>query len=140
MALLPTRTRYRKVMRGKVKGNATRGNYVAFGEAGLQTLEPGWITGRQIEAARVALSRAMGRSGKYWIRIFPHKPVSAKPLETRQGGGKGEPEFWCAVVKPGFVLFEVGGMGIDICREALAKAAHKMPVRCRMIERKHDVG
>lgn len=139
MALLPTRTRYRKVMRGKVKGNATRGNYVAFGDAGLQVLEPGWITGRQIEAARVALSRAAGRGGKYWIRIFPHKPVSAKPLETRQGGGKGEPEFWCAVVKPGAVLFEVGGLTPELSRQALAKAANKMPLRCRLVERKHEV-
>lgn len=140
MALLPTRTRYRKVMRGKVKGNATRGNYVAFGDAGLQVLDPGWISGRQIEAARVALSRAVGRQGKYWIRIFPHKPVSVKPLETRQGGGKGEPEYWVAVVKPGFVLFEVGGISLAQCREALNKAANKMPLRCRMIERKHEVG
>jgi large subunit ribosomal protein L16 len=140
MALLPKRTKYRKQMRGVVKGNATRGNFVAFGDAGLQTLEPAWITGRQIEAARVAISRAIGKSGKYWIRVFPHKPVSAKPLETRQGGGKGEPEFWCAVVKPGVVMFEVGGTGIDLAREALAKAANKMPVRCRMIERQHRVG
>ena len=140
MALLPTRTKYRKVMRGKVKGNATRGNYVAFGSAGLQVLEPGWITGRQIEAARVTLSRAVGRSGKYWIRIFPHKPVSSKPLETRQGGGKGEPEFWVAVVKPGSVLFEVGGLPLSDARVALAKAASKMGLRCRMVERQHEVG
>lgn len=140
MALLPTRTKYRKVMRGKIKGNASRGNYVAFGVAGLQVLEPGWITGRQIEAARVSLSRAVGRSGKYWIRIFPHKPVSAKPLETRQGGGKGEPEFWVAVVKPGAVLFEVGGLPLTEARVALAKAANKMGLRCRMIERQHEVG
>jgi large subunit ribosomal protein L16 len=127
-------------MRGKVKGNTTRGNFVAFGEAGLQVLEPGWITGRQIEAARVVLSRTVGTSGKYWIRIFPHKPVSSKPLETRQGGGKGEPEFWCAVVKPGAVLFEVGGLGIEQCRLALVKASNKMPLRCRMIRRQHAVG
>lgn len=140
MALLPKRTKYRKVQRGVVKGNATRGNTVAFGDAGLQTLDPGWITGRQIEAARIAISRAVGRAGKYWIRIFPHKPVSAKPLETRQGGGKGEPEFWTAVVKPGTVLFEVGGISPAAAREALAKAANKMPVRCRMVERHHKVG
>jgi large subunit ribosomal protein L16 len=127
-------------MRGVVKGNATRGNFVAFGEAGLQTLDAGWITGRQIEAARIAVSRAIGKAGKYWIRIFPHKPVSAKPLETRQGGGKGEPEFWTAVVKPGTVLFEVGGIGLEQARAALAKAANKMPVRCRLVERQHRVG
>jgi large subunit ribosomal protein L16 len=127
-------------MRGVVKGNATRGNFVAFGNAGLQTLEPGWITGRQIEAARIAISRAVGKAGKYWIRVFPHKPVSAKPLETRQGKGKGEPEFWCAVVKPGVVMFEVGGVNIDLARQALAKAANKMPVRCRLVERHHRVG
>ncbi|MCA8915962.1 MAG: 50S ribosomal protein L16 [Planctomycetes bacterium] len=140
MALLPSRTKYRKQMRGVVKGNATRGNFVAFGDAGLQTLEPGWITGRQIEAARIAISRAVGKAGKYWIRVFPHKPVSAKPLETRQGKGKGEPEFWCAVVKPGVVMFEVGGVNLDLAREALAKAANKMPVRCRLVERHHRVG
>jgi len=140
MALLPKRTKYRKVMRGVVKGNATRGNTVAFGEAGLQALDAGWITGRQIEAARIAVSRAVGKAGKYWIRIFPHKPVSAKPLETRQGSGKGEPEFWTAVVKPGTVLFEVGGVNLDAARQALAKAANKMPVRCRLIERQHQVG
>jgi large subunit ribosomal protein L16 len=127
-------------MRGVVKGNATRGNFVAFGDAGLQTLDAGWITGRQIEAARIAISRAVGKAGKYWIRIFPHKPVSAKPLETRQGGGKGEPEFWTAVVKPGTVLFEVGGISLDMAREALAKAANKMPVRCKLVERQHRVG
>jgi large subunit ribosomal protein L16 len=140
MALLPKRTKYRKHQRGVVKGNATRGNFVAFGDAGLQTLEPGWITGRQIEAARIAISRTVGKAGKYWIRVFPHKPVSAKPLETRQGGGKGEPEFWCAVIKPGVVMFEVGGTGIELAREALAKAANKMPVKCRLVERQHRVG
>jgi large subunit ribosomal protein L16 len=140
MALLPKRSTYRKVMRGVVKGNATRGNFVAFGEAGLQSLDPGWITGRQIEAARIAISRSVGKAGKYWIRIFPHKPFSAKPLETRQGSGKGEPEFWTAVVKPGTVLFEVGGVTLTAARAALAKAANKMPVRCRLVERQHRVG
>lgn len=140
MALLPKRTKYRKQMRGVVKGNATRGNFVAFGDAGLQTLEPGWISGRQIEAARIAISRTIGKAGKYWIRVFPHKPVTAKPLETRQGSGKGEPEFWCAVVKPGTVMFEVGGTNLELAREALAKAANKMPVRCRMVERHTRIG
>ena len=139
MALLPKRYKWRKVQRGIVKGNATRGNFVAFGDAGLQTLEPGWITARQIEAARIAISRTVGTAGKYWIRVFPHKPVSAKPLETRQGKGKGETEYWCAVVRPGTVMFEVGGVPITIARSALNKAANKMPVRCRMIERRHQV-
>lgn len=140
MALLPKRSKYRKQMRGVVKGNATRGNFVAFGDHGLQTLEPGWITGRQIEAARIAISRTIGKAGKYWIRVFPHKPVSAKPLETRQGSGKGEPEYWCAVVKPGTVMFEVGGTNKELARQALAKAANKMPLRCRMVERHARIG
>jgi large subunit ribosomal protein L16 len=140
MALLPKRSKYRKQMRGVVKGNATRGNFVAFGDAGLQTLEPGWITGRQIEAARIAISRTIGKAGKYWIRVFPHKPVTAKPLETRQGSGKGEPEYWCAVVKPGTVMFEVGGTNKELARQALAKAANKMPLRCRMVERHTRIG
>lgn len=139
MALLPKRYKWRKVQRGIVKGNATRGNFVAFGDAGLQTLEPAWITARQIEAARIAISRTVGKAGKYWIRVFPHKPVSAKPLETRQGKGKGEPEYWCAIVKPGTVMFEVGGVPLAVARSAMNKAANKMPVRCRMIERKHRV-
>ena len=139
MALLPKRYKWRKVQRGIVKGNATRGNFVAFGDAGLQTLEPGWITARQIEAARIAISRTVGKAGKYWIRVFPHKPVSAKPLETRMGKGKGEPDYWCAVVRPGTVMFEVGGVPLSIARAAMNKAANKMPVRCRMIERTHRV-
>jgi large subunit ribosomal protein L16 len=140
MALMPKRTKYRKAMRGVVKGKATRGNYVAFGDVGLQALEACWITGQQIEAARIAMSRAVGRAGKYWIRIFPHKPVSAKPLEVRMGTGKGEPEFWCAVIKPGTVLFEVGGIPRAMAKLALNKAANKMPKRCRLIERTHRVG
>jgi len=140
MALLPKRYKWRKVQRGIVRGNATRGNTVAFGDAGLQTLEPGWITARQIEAARIAISRTVGKAGKYWIRVFPHKPVSAKPLETRQGKGKGEPDYWCAVVKPGTVMFEVAGVPKALARIAMNKAANKMPTRCRMIERKHEVG
>lgn len=139
MALLPKRYKWRKVQRGIVKGNATRGNFVAFGDAGLQTLEPGWITARQIEAARIAISRTVGKAGKYWIRVFPHKPVSAKPLETRMGKGKGEPDYWCAVVRPGTVMFEVGGVPLTIARAAMNKAANKMPVRCRMIERTRRV-
>lgn len=140
MAMLPKRVKHRKVQRGIVKGNATRGNYVAFGDAGLQTLEPGWITARQIEAARIAISRSVGKAGKYWIRVFPHKPVSAKPLETRQGKGKGEVDYWCAVVKPGTVLFEVGGVSTELARAALAKASNKLALRCRMVERHARVG
>ncbi|CAG0998558.1 50S ribosomal protein L16 [Planctomycetaceae bacterium] len=140
MALMPKREKFRKQHRGVVKGNATRGNYVAFGDAGLQSLEPGWITGQQIEAARIAISRAIGRTGKYWIRVFPHKPVTGKPLEVRMGTGKGEPEYHCAVIKPGTVLFEVGGIPKAMARIALNKAANKMPTRCRLIERTHKLG
>ncbi len=140
MALLPKRYKWRKVQRGVVRGNATRGNFVAFGDAGLQALEPAWITARQIEASRIAISRSVGKAGKYWIRLFPHKPVTAKPLETRQGKGKGEPEYWCAVVKPGTVMFEVGGVTDTLAREALNKAANKMPIRCRMIKRRNGIG
>ncbi|MCC6574526.1 MAG: 50S ribosomal protein L16 [Planctomycetes bacterium] len=140
MALMPKRSTYRKEQRGVVKGNATRGNYVAFGDSGLQSLDAAWITGQQIEAARIAISRAVGRTGRYWIRIFPHKPVTAKPLEVRMGVGKGEPEYWCAVVKPGTVLFEVGGIPKAMARAALYKAANKMPIRCRMVDRRHRVG
>ena len=139
MALLPKRYKWRKVQRGIVKGNATRGNFVAFGDAGLQTLEPGWITARQIEAARIAISRTVGKAGKYWIRVFPHKPVSAKPLETRMGKGKGEPSFWVARVKPGTMLFELGGVGPDEAKQALARMANKMPYRCRMVTRRHGL-
>lgn len=135
MALMPKRTKWRKVQRGIIRGNATRGNYVAFGDSGLQTLEPGWITARQIEAARIAISRTVGKAGKYWIRVFPHKPVSAKPLEVRMGSGKGEPDHWVAEVKPGSVLFEVAGVPKALARMALNKAANKMALRCRMVDR-----
>ena len=137
MPMMPKRVKFRKSQRGKMKGNATRGNTVAFGEYGLQSLETSWVTARQIEAGRVACMHFLRREGRLFIRIFPHKPVSGKPLETRMGKGKGEPEFWCAVVKPGTILFEVGGVDETVARMALTRVAHKMPYRCRLVKRKH---
>ncbi|MCK6454966.1 MAG: 50S ribosomal protein L16 [Phycisphaerae bacterium] len=140
MAMMPARVKFRKQQRGKMKGNATRGNYVSYGDYGLQSLEAGWVTGRQIEAGRVATTHFLRREGRVIVRIFPHKSVSGKPLEVRMGTGKGEPEFWTAVVKPGTILFEVGGVSEDIARAALQRVAHKMPVRCRFVKRRHVVG
>ncbi len=140
MALMPKRVKYRKHQRGKMKGNATKGNYVAFGEYGLQSLDTSWITGRQIEAGRVAATHFLRRIGKVYIRIFPHQSVSSKPLETRMGKGKGEVEFWVAKVKPGTVLFEIGGVPEDTAKQALARVAHKMPIRCRFVTRRHSLG
>jgi len=137
MALMPKRVLYRKSQRGKMKGNATRGNTVAFGEYGLQSLERAWVTARQIEAGRVAVQHFLRREGRVFIRIFPHKPVSAKPLEVRMGSGKGEPEFWCAVVKPGTMLFEITGVDEPTAKRALARVAHKMCVRTRFVTRRH---
>jgi large subunit ribosomal protein L16 len=139
MANMPKRVKFRKSQRGKMKGNATRGNTVAFGEYGLQTLVASWISAKQIEAGRVAASHFLRREGRLFIRIFPHKPISAKPLEVRMGSGKGEPEFWAAVVKPGTVMFEVSGVDLPTAKKALARVAHKMPVRCRFVERRHAV-
>jgi large subunit ribosomal protein L16 len=139
MAMMPKRVKFRKSQRGKMKGPATRGNYVAFGEYGLQTLEASWVSARQIEAGRVAASHFLRREGRLFIRIFPHKPVSAKPLETRMGKGKGEPEFWVAVVKPGTVMFEVSGVDEITAKKALARVAHKMPVQTRFLARRHAV-
>jgi len=139
MALMPKRVKYRKSQRGKMKGNATRTNYVAFGEYGLQALETEWITGRQIEAGRVAATHFLHREGKVYIRIFPHKPVSSKPLETRMGKGKGEPEFWVATVKAGTILFEIGGVEEEVAKQALVRVAHKMPIRCRFVKRRHSL-
>jgi large subunit ribosomal protein L16 len=139
MALLPNKVKHRKVQRGIVRGDATRGNFVAFGDFGLQCLESGFVTGRQIEACRVAISRAVGQ-GKYWIRIFPHKPMSAHPLETRMGKGKGDPAKWVATVRPGTVMFEVGGLPESLARTALNKAASKLPVSCRLAVRLPDLG
>src|SRR5688500_8062206 len=139
MPMMPKRVTFSKNQRGKRKGNATRGNYVAFGENGLQALESAWITARQIDAGRVALSHYLRREGRTFIRIFPHKPISGKQLETRMGKGKGEPEYWAAVVKPGTVMFEVSGVDEPTAKRALARVAHKMPVRCRFVSRKHAV-
>lgn len=139
MPMMPKRVKFRKSQRGKMKGNATRGNTVAFGEYGLQSLESCWLTARQIEAGRVACMHYLRREGRLHIRVFPHKPVSAKPLEVRMGTGKGEPEFWAAVVKPGTVLFEVGGVDEMTAKRALSRVAHKMPVRTRFVARKHAV-
>ncbi len=136
MALMPKRVKYRKWQRDKMKGNATKGNYVAFGEYGIQALNMGWITGRQIEAGRVAATHFLHREGKVYIRIFPHRSVSAKPLETRMGKGKGEPDYWVARVKPGTILYEIGGVSGEVAKEALLRICHKMPVRCKLVERR----
>jgi large subunit ribosomal protein L16 len=133
--LAPKRVKYRKQMKGRTRGHATRGNTVAFGEYGLMVLEPGWITNRQIEASRVAMTREMKRGGKVWIRIFPDKPITKKPAETRMGKGKGNPEGWVAVVKPGRVLFEIEGISEDLAKKALGLAAAKLPVKTRFVSR-----
>ncbi|MBS4034170.1 MAG: 50S ribosomal protein L16 [Ignavibacterium sp.] len=133
--LMPKRVKFRKSQRGRRKGKAYRGSAVSFGDFGLKALEPAWITSRQIEACRVALSRKMKRDGKVWIRIFPDKPVSKKPLETRMGKGKGAPEFWVAVVKPGRVMFEVSGVSREIANDALKLCSHKLPIKTKVISR-----
>ena len=133
--LAPKRVKYRKRMKGRTRGHATRGNTVAFGHFGLMSLEPGWISSRQIEAARVAMTREMKRGGKVWIRIFPDKPITKKPAETRMGKGKGNPEGWVAVVKPGRVMFEVEGVGERVAKRALDLASAKLPVKTRFIAR-----
>lgn len=135
MAMMPKRTKYRKAHRGRLKGYATRGNRVSFGDWGLQSLDWGWITGRQIEAGRIAANRATDGQAKVWIRIFPHKPVSGKPAETRMGKGKGEVEFWAAPVKPGTVLYELGGVAEEKAKLAFKRVAHKMPIKVKMIRR-----
>ena len=133
--LMPKRVKYRKQFRGRMKGKAQRGNTVDFGDIGLQSLEPAWITSRQIEAARRAIVRQLRRRGKVYIRIFPDKPVTQKPAETRMGKGKGSVDHWVAVVKPGRVMFEVGGVDEEIATEALLRASYKMPVKCRIVKR-----
>ena len=133
--LAPKRVKFRKTFKGRTRGLATRGNTVAFGEFGLMTLDPGWISNRQIEAARVAMTREMKRGGKVWIRIFPDKPITKKPAETRMGKGKGNPEGWVAVVKPGRVLFEIEGVSKDVAKQAMALASAKLPITTRLIER-----
>ena len=133
--LMPKRVKYRKSQRGRMCGKATRGAHVAFGDFGLKAMEPAWITQRQIEASRVALTRMMKREGKVWIRIFPDKPVTKKPAETRMGSGKGNPEFWVAVVKPGRIMFEIGGVKKALAEEALTLAAHKLPIKTKFVTR-----
>ncbi len=133
--LMPKRIKWRKQQRGRMKGVALRGGRMAFGEYGLQALAPGWITSRQIEAARVAITRSLGRGGKIWIRIFPDKPVTVKPAETRMGKGKGNPEFWVAVIKPGRIMFEIEGVPQASAREAMRLASHKLPIKTRFVER-----
>lgn len=133
--LIPKRVKRRKVQRGRMKGKATRGNAISYGQYGLQAIEPGWITSNQIEAARVAMTRYIKRGGKVWIKIFPDKPVTQKPAETRMGSGKGSPEYWVAVVKPGRVMFEISGVSEDVAREAMRLAMHKLPIKCKFVKR-----
>ena len=137
--MMPKRVKFRKSQRGTMKGNASRCNFVAFGEYGLQALEGSWITARNIEAGRVAATHFLHREGKVYIRLFPHKPVSSKPLETRMGKGKGEPEFWVARVRPGQICFEIGGVNEIVAKQALVRVAHKMPIKCRFVRRRHSL-
>ena len=133
--LMPKRVKRRKVFRGRMKGTAHRGNFLAYGDYGLQALEPCWVTSQQIEAARIALTRYTKRGGQVWIKIFPDKPVTEKPAETRMGSGKGSPEYWVAVVKPGRVMFEIAGVPEDVAREALRLASHKLPIKTKIVKR-----
>ncbi len=133
--LLPSRTKYRRQHRGRMKGEAIRGSTLSFGDFGLQALEPCWMEARQIEAARIALTRFMKRGGKVWIRVFPDKPITAKPAETRMGSGKGAVDHWVAVVKPGRIIFEIGGVSEEIAKEAIRLASHKLPIKTRFIKR-----
>ena len=133
--LMPKRVKRRKQMRGRLKGRALRGNKITYGEYGIVALEPSWITSNQIEAARVAMTRYIKRGGQVWIKIFPDKPITAKPAETRMGSGKGSPEYWVAVVKPGRVMFELGGVPEETAREALRLATHKLPIKCKIVSR-----
>jgi len=133
--LMPKRVKRRKVMRGRMKGKAQRGNFLAYGDYGLVATTPGWVTSQQIEAARIAMTRFIKRGGQVWIKIFPDKPVTAKPAETRMGSGKGSPEYWVSVVKPGRVLFEMNGVSEDIAREALRLASHKLPIKTKFIKK-----
>ena len=133
--LLPKRVKYRRVHRGRLTGKAMRGNKVTYGQFGLQALEPAWITSNQIEAARVAMTRYTTRFGQVWIKIFPDKPITEKPAETRMGSGKGSPEYWVAVVKPGRVMFEIGGIAEETAREAMRLAANKLPIKCKFVKK-----
>ncbi|WP_062107652.1 50S ribosomal protein L16 [Bacillus niameyensis] len=138
--LMPKRVKYRREHRGKMRGRAKGGTTVSFGDYGLQAVEASWITSRQIEAARIAMTRYMKRGGKVWIKIFPHKPYTAKPLEVRMGSGKGAPEGWVAVVKPGKIMFEIAGVSEEVAREALRLAAHKLPIKCKFVKREEIGG
>ena len=133
--LMPKRVKRRKQFRGRLKGKALRGNTITHGEFGIMAMEPSWITSRQIEAARIAMTRYIKRGGQVWIKIFPDKPITAKPAETRMGSGKGSPEYWVAVVKPGRVMFEIGGVAEETAREALRLAIHKLPIKCKIVSR-----
>ena len=136
--LMPKRVKHRRVFRGRMTGKALRGNVVSYGDFGIQATEPAWITSNQIEAARIAMTRYIKRGGQVWIKIFPDKPVTEKPAETRMGSGKGSPEYWVAVVKPGRVLFEIGGVSEEIAREAMRLAMHKLPLKCKFIARETE--
>lgn len=133
--LLPKRVKYRRVHRGRLTGKAMRGNTVTYGDYGLQALEPAWISSRQIEAARIAMTHYIKRGGQVWLKIFPDKPITQKPAETRMGSGKGSPEYWVAVVKPGTVMFEIGGVSEELAREAMRLAMYKLPVKCKFIKK-----
>ena len=133
--LLPKRVKYRRVQRGRLKGTASRGNTVTYGSYGLVATEPAWITSNQIEAARIAMTRYIKRGGQVWIKIFPDKPITEKPAETRMGSGKGSPEYWVAVVKPGRVMFEMDGVAEDVAREAMRLASHKLPIKCKFVKK-----
>ena len=137
--LMPKRVKFRRVQRGRLKGKASRGNTVTNGQYGLQALEPAWITSNQIEAARIAMTRYIKRGGQVWIKIFPDKPITEKPAETRMGSGKGSPEYWVAVVKPGRVMFEMDGVSEEIAKEAMRLASHKLPIKCKFVVREEEV-
>ena len=138
--LMPKRVKYRRVHRGRMTGKSMRGNTLAYGEFGLQAMEPGWITSNQIEAARIAMTRFTKRSGQVWIKIFPDKPVTKKPAETRMGSGKGSPEYWVSVVKPGRIMFEIAGVSEEVAREALRLASHKLPIKTKVVVRSEEAG
>jgi large subunit ribosomal protein L16 len=139
MPLMPKRVKFRKSQRGVVRGNATRGNYVAYGDYGLQSLEGGWLSAEAIESGRITMTRFVSGEGRYYIRVFPHRSVTAIPAETRMGKGKGEPEYWCAVIKPGTILFEIGGLPEAAAKDCLARVAYKMPFKCRFVGRRPSV-
>ena len=137
--LMPKRVKFRRVQRGRLKGKASRGNKVTNGQYGLMALEPAWITSNQIEAARIAMTRYIKRGGQVWIKIFPYKPITEKPAETRMGSGKGSPEYWVAVVKPGRVMFEMDGVAEDVAKEAMRLASHKLPIKCKFVTKEEEV-